>query len=121
MNVKKLIAIGLTVLMATFLGTGSLSASEQDTGYPWFADVAENNSTVLKHNNIYRVAPIGPSEQDSGYPWFADLQEYSQTHSKPVTVFGVHPRTAEDDTGYPWSNETKWNKQNAPESRTTTQ
>lgn len=113
--------MGLTVLMASFLWTAAVWAVEQDTGYPWFADVPEDNSNVLKHNNVYRVAPIEPSEQDSGYPWFADLEEYNLGHKKPVTIFGVHPRTAEDDSGYPWSNDTRWHNQTAPESRTTTQ
>ena len=121
MNAKKFAAMGLTVLMASFLWTAAGWAMEEDTGDPWFADIAEDNSSAVKHNNVYRVAPIEPSEQDSGYPWFSDLREYDQAHSKPVTTFGVHPRTAEHDTGYPWSNDSGLHPQTAPESQSSTQ
>ena len=121
MNAKKFAAMGLTILIASFLWTASLSASEQDSGYPWFADIQKDNPAVSKHNNIYRVAPVLPSKHDTGYPWFADIQEYKETKKKPVTIFGVHPRTAEEGTGYPWSNDTKWHNQTVPQSRTTTQ
>lgn len=121
MKNRKFTSIGLTVLIAAFLWATPIWASEQDTGYPWFVDIQKDNPAVSKHNNIFRVAPVLPSKHDTGYPWFADTQEYKETKTKPITIFGVHPRTAEEDTGYPWSNDSKRNNQTVPQSRTMTQ
>jgi hypothetical protein len=48
MNGRKFVSMGLTVLTATFLWVASVWAAEEDTGYPWFADIMENNQTILQ-------------------------------------------------------------------------
>ena len=109
MKNKKFTSIGLTVLIAAFLWATPVWASEQDTGYPWFGDITENNETIIPPSQVFHVAPVVPSEQDTGYPWFADIKE-DKTNMKPLTIFKVHPRTVGEDTGYPWHADTKEDK-----------
>jgi len=119
MKGRKYTSIVLTVLIATFLWTAPVWASEQDTGYPWFADITEDNQTTSQSNTIFHVAPVLPSEQDTGYPWFADIEE-DKTIMKPVTTFKAHPRTVTEDTGYPWFADTKEDNKTGPQPSTTT-
>lgn len=97
----KLMSIGLAVLTATFLWTSSVWASGQDTGYPWYSDIPEDNKTVSQPSTTFHVAPVMPSEEDTGYPWYEDIKE-DKTIMKPVTIFKAHPRTVTEDSGYPW-------------------
>lgn len=120
MKGRKYTSIVLTVLIATFLWVAPVWASEQDTGYPWFADITEDNKTGPQPSTIFHVAPVLPSEQDTGYPWFADIRE-DKTIMKPVTTFKAHPRTVEGDTGYPWHADTKEDDQNHSQPSTMTE
>ncbi len=80
MKGRKFVSMGLAVLTAAVLLAGSVWAAEQDTGYPWFADIMKDEpisqSSTMTHSG---KAPVWTSEQDTGYPWFADIMEYNQT------------------------------------------
>ena len=101
MKTRKFVSMGTAILTAAVLWSVPVWAAEQDTGYPWFADVAEeNNQLILQPNTSFKSMPVTPGEEDTGYPWYSDIKEDPIT--KRVKVFGVHPRTEEGDTGYPW-------------------
>ena len=110
------------IVSAAVLWVTPAWATQQDTGYPWFADVAEEDSqTISESNTSFQLVPVLPTEQDTGYPWFADIKE-DKVIMKPVEVFGVHPpTTVEEDTGYPWHVDTKDDNPNAPQPGTVTQ
>ena len=117
-------SIGLTVLTAAFLWAAPVGATQQDTGYPWFGDIEEENvqmeeSKQTHSSSNYHLAPLLPPEQDTGYPWYADIKE--EPIVKPYKVFGVHPKTEMGDTGYPWHADTKDDNHNPSQPGTMTQ
>lgn len=96
-------------------------AMEQDTGYPWYRDLPdEDRQTVSQPSNVFE-ATVVPSEEDTGYPWFADIKDDNKSITKPITIFKLHPRTAEEDSGYPWHADTKEDKPTVLQPRTITQ
>lgn len=105
MKGKNFILMGLAILTAGVLWAVPVWAAEQDTGYPWFADI-EDNQAISQPSTIFRETQVLPAQEDTGYPWFTDTKEDNQAIMKPVTI-GVHPRDADKDTGYPWFADTK--------------
>ena len=113
----KLTSMVWAILTAAVLWITPVWAAEQDTGYPWFYDIVEeNDQPISQPSSNYHLAPLLPPGQDTGYPWYADIKEDENT-MKPFKVFGTHPKTAEGDTGYPWHADTEKDNQ----SRSTTQ
>ena len=96
-------------------------AMEQDTGYPWYRDLPdEDRQTVSQPSNVFE-ATVVPSEEDTGYPWFADIKDDNKPITKPITVFKPHPRKADEDSGYSWHADTKEDKPTVLQPRTITQ
>ena len=108
------------ILIAGALWSTPVWATPQDTGYPWFGDITEDNETVIPPSQVFHVAPVVPSEEDTGYPWFADTKE-EKTIMKSHTIFKAHPRNAEGDTGYPWHADTNDDNHSSSQPSTTTQ
>lgn len=119
MKVTKFISMGAAILTAVVFCVVPVWA-EQDTGYPWFADIVEENNEPISHpNTTFKLAPVTPGDEDTGYPWYSDIKEDPIT--KRVKVFGVHPKTVEGDTGYPWHADTKGDDETLSKSSKTTQ
>ena len=89
---------------AVFLVSTPAWAMEQDTGYPWYWDLPDEERQIISQPNNTsntKMAPVLPSEEDTGYPWFADIKD-DESVTKPITIFKPHLRTAGEDSGYPW-------------------
>ena len=122
MKVIKFASMGWAILTAAVLWITPVWA-EQDTGYPWFGDIVEENAQMeeskqSQSGSNYHLAPLVPPNQDTGYPWYADINE--EPFVKPYKVFEVHPRTAGEDTGYPWHADIKKDDPNNSQSGTMT-
>ena len=120
MKNNKLTSMVWAILAATALWVAPVWAAEQDTGYPWFGDITEDNKTEIPPSQVFHSAPVVPSEEDTGYPWFADIRE-DKTIMKPLTIFKTHPQVKEGDTGYPWHADIKEDNSNTSQPGSSTQ
>ena len=100
MKTTKLIS---TLVAAAFaLAITPAWAMEQDTGYPWFGELADNSRPAVSQSGKVVVTPVAPSGEDTGYPWYADTKEDHKVIEKPITIFKLNPNISDKDWVYPW-------------------